>query len=89
MLLEAAYRSGNKAVADKISQAVKKDMNEQMAYYNAIGSRAEGMSYEVQRNQLLLQLLGQLEASLTQELNAELPAELNTADSPQVTDTPR
>ncbi len=85
MMLEAAYRSGNRDLADKISRAVKKDLNEQMAYYNAIGSKADGMTGEVQRTQLLLQLMAQLETAMAGTDSVELAPEIDSAPVPAPT----
>ncbi|HMP92860.1 MAG TPA: hypothetical protein PKD90_08320, partial [Phnomibacter sp.] len=71
MMLEAAYRAEDKALAEKIGNAVRKDLNEQMAYYEAIGDRrAERMQFEVQRTQMMLQMLGQME-NMFKERNPE------------------
>ena len=35
--MEAAIRAGDKKLADKVSAALKKDLNEQMAYYAYLG----------------------------------------------------
>jgi hypothetical protein len=36
--LEAAIRAGDKKLADKVGAALKKDLNEQMAYYAYLGN---------------------------------------------------
>jgi hypothetical protein len=65
MLLEAAYRAEDNALAEKIGKAVRKDLNEQMAYYDKIGEkRAGGMEFEQQRTQMMLQMLDQMETML-------------------------
>jgi hypothetical protein len=62
MMLEAALRAEDKPLADKISKAVRKELNEEMAYFSAIGEkRAERMSFEVQRTQNLIQMMDQME----------------------------
>jgi hypothetical protein len=72
MLLEAALRSDDKALATKISNAVKKELNEEMAYYEAIGERrAERMSYEVQRTQSMIQMMNQMEGMYNKQRNPE------------------
>ena len=64
IMLQAAYQAEDKNLADKISKAVRKELNEEMAYYEAIGEkRAERMSYEVQRTQNLLQMMDQMEGA--------------------------
>lgn len=65
MLMEAAYRAGEEKLAKKIGAAVRKDLTEQMAYFAAIGDqRAERMTLEVQRTQMMLQMLDQMEEVL-------------------------
>ena len=41
MLLEAAYRAGDDAMADKISKAVRKDLQDQIDYYNSLEENKE------------------------------------------------
>ena len=40
--LEAAYKSGDKKLAQKVSAALTKDLNEQMAYYAYLGNMSVG-----------------------------------------------
>jgi len=82
MLLEAAYRAGDKDLVKKISGSVKKDLDEQMAYYQSVGERrAEGLFVEMQYAQRLQSMLTQLE-QVMRELNPEKPAVINTTDTP-------
>jgi hypothetical protein len=72
MLVEAAYRAGDKALAEKITREVKKELQQEMQYYQAIGEkRADRMSFEVQRSQMLLQMLGQMEEVLNPKQGPE------------------
>jgi len=65
MLMEAAYRAGDEALAQKIGNAVRKELNEEMAYFAAIGDkRLERMQLEFQRSQMMLQMLDQMEEVL-------------------------
>jgi hypothetical protein len=81
MMLEASLRADDKALSDKISKAVRKELNEEMAYYTAIGEkRAERMQYEVQRTQNLLQMMDQMEGMYKQR-NLERNGIINTLDS--------
>ena len=81
MLLEAAYRAGDMALAQKIARSVKKDMNEELAYYEALGEkRAERMSFEIQRTQMMLQMLSQMEQVLN-PANPEKPVNISNGDS--------
>jgi hypothetical protein len=89
MLLEAAYRAEDNALADKISKAVRKELTEEIAYYDAIGDkRAERMSYEVQRSRSLLQMMDQMEASFKQR-NIEQGGVIQTLDSTLPADNTR
>ncbi|MCU0333564.1 MAG: DUF2723 domain-containing protein [Chitinophagaceae bacterium] len=75
MLLEAAYRADDKALAGKIGGALRKHLQEELAYFEAIGEkRAERMQNEIQRSQYMLQMLGQLEQFMKQQANPERPA---------------
>ena len=81
MLLEAAYRAEDKALAKKIGTKVRKDLNEQMAYYTALGDRrAERMGQEVQRTQMMLQMLDQMETYLKQQ-SPEAALKINDSGS--------
>jgi hypothetical protein len=83
MLLEAAYRAEDKALADKISKAVRKELNEEMAYYTAIGEkRAERMNFEIQRTQLMMQMLDQME-SVLKKASPESPVIINDSGVPK------
>ncbi|WP_416437748.1 protein O-mannosyl-transferase family [Phnomibacter sp. MR] len=65
MLMEAAYRAGDEALAQKIGNAVRKELNQEMAYFAAIGDkRLERMQLEFQRSQMMLQMLDQMEEVL-------------------------
>jgi hypothetical protein len=52
--LYAAYRSGDKALAEKVGASLQKDLNEQMAYYAALGNNnLTGEQLAMQANVLL------------------------------------
>jgi hypothetical protein len=81
MLLEAAYRAGDDSLAAKIGSAVKKDLDEQMAYYEAIGERrADGLYLEIQYAQRLKGMLEQMERFL-KPASLEAPPTINSGDS--------
>lgn len=72
MLVEAAYRAGDKALAEKISREVKRELQQEMQYYQAIGEkRADRMSFEIQRSQMLMQMLGQMEEVMNPKQSPE------------------
>ena len=82
MMLEAALRAEDKTLSNKISTAVRKELNEELAYYNAIGEkRAQRMQYEVQRTQNLLQMMEQMEGMYKQR-SLERSGITNAIDSP-------
>jgi hypothetical protein len=79
MLLQAAYQAGDKELVDKISKAVRKELTEEVAYFEAIGERrAERMSYEFQRSQNLLQMMNQMEAMFKQRDEMERGQQIQT-----------
>ena len=81
MMLEAAFRAEDKALATKISTAVRKELNEELAYYAAIGNnRADRMSYEMQRTQNLLQLMKQIE-DMYKQRSVEENSSIKSSDS--------
>lgn len=52
--LYAAYRAGDFALAEKVSNSIEKDLNEQMAYYSAVGNNnLSGEQLALQANTLL------------------------------------
>lgn len=82
MFLQACYQAGDKALAAKVDASVKKDLTEQIAFYNSLtGNKADYMSYEKSTAQELLTMLGQME----QEFSGKKPS----LESPVInTDTP-
>jgi hypothetical protein len=66
--LEAAYKSGDLKLADKINQALKKDLQQQKNYYDYLRNNREeifaqfdGQDGEAARNEYFLQMLDMLE----------------------------
>jgi hypothetical protein len=65
MLLEAAYRAGDDALADKIGKAVRKDLQDQIDYYNSLDENKEvALDYEKRRTEYLLRGLNDMERAL-------------------------
>ena len=63
LFLEACYLAGDKALIQKVSTAVKKDLQQQVNYYNALtGMKADNMAQEKQTAESYLQALGQMQA---------------------------
>jgi hypothetical protein len=62
LFLEACYLAGDQALIQKVSAAVKKDLQQQVNYYNALtGMKADNMSQERQTAESYLQALGQMQ----------------------------
>jgi hypothetical protein len=60
--LEACYRADDQQLAAKVLASVKKDLQQQARYYEALsGDKAENMDYEKRTNAQLLQQLDQME----------------------------
>jgi predicted S18 family serine protease len=61
-MLYAAYKAGNKKLIEKISNSLKKDMQQQASYYQGLtDNRRDAMSSEEERNDNLLKGLMQME----------------------------
>jgi len=62
LFLEACYLAGDKALIQKVSDAVKKDLQQQVNYYNALtGMKADNMAQEKQTAESYLQALSQMQ----------------------------
>jgi hypothetical protein len=87
MLLEAAYRADDDAMADKITKAVRKDLQDQMDYYNSLDeNKAAALDYEKRRTEYLLRGLNDMQRALKGGNTAtpESPGVINNKpDSPK------
>jgi hypothetical protein len=64
-IMQAAYLADDKPLAEKVGALVKKDLQQQMKYYNSLsGWQADGLSYEKQNAQELLDRLIQVQQLL-------------------------
>jgi hypothetical protein len=64
--LEACYRADDQQLAAKVLASVKKDLQQQSRYYDALsGDKADNMEFEKRTNASLLQQLAQLEKAYT------------------------
>jgi hypothetical protein len=83
--LLGAYKAGDTKLAAKVSAALKKDMEQQAAYYESLpDDKREGLGAEEERNQTLLKGL----MSMGQQFAAaNTPAAGTTIDSPAVDKT--
>ncbi len=68
MFLQACYQAGDTVLATKVDASVKKDLTEQMRFYNSLtGAKADYMSYEKSSAQDLLQYLSQMEQQFSKK----------------------
>ncbi len=62
MFLEACYRADDIALANKVSAAVRKDLKQQLNYYNSLPSeKADDLQYEKSSAENLLSVLDKME----------------------------
>ncbi|MEP6683368.1 MAG: DUF2723 domain-containing protein, partial [Parafilimonas sp.] len=93
-VMQAAYLADDKPLAEKVGKSVKTDLQQQIKYYNSLsGWQADGLSYEKQNAQDILDRLIQVQQilggskALTPEATGELKPPPDTTKPP--TDTPR
>ena len=56
--LLAAYKAGDSTLAAKVSRSLKKDMQQQMVYYQSLSdNKRDNLSFEEERNENLLKNL--------------------------------
>ena len=90
--LYAAYRAGDDSLVQKITRSVKKDMEQQAAYYESLSdNRRDNLSNEEDRNQGLLKSLMTLEQQFkNQPPPVENSGKLQTTPvMPQKKDSPK
>ena len=62
LFLEACYLAGDQTLIQKVSAAVKQDLEQQVNYYNTLsGQKADNMAQEKQTAETYLQALGQMQ----------------------------
>ena len=84
--LYSAYKADDKALIEKVSKALHKDMLQQSKYYESLsGSNAEFMQPEADRNQELLKSMDMMEMQMKK--NMERAQSPNTQNPTAVTDT--
>ncbi|MEO7523955.1 MAG: DUF2723 domain-containing protein [Ferruginibacter sp.] len=77
--LYAAYRAGDSILAAKVSKTLRKDMEQQVAYYQSLSdNRREILGYEEERNQNLLKGLLQFEQQFKPRAATEIPSPVST-----------
>jgi Protein of unknown function (DUF2723) len=81
--LEACYKADYKQLADHVSKALHKDLDQQLKYYQALpDSKQAGMQQEMQSTQQMQQMLTMMETqykSSSLQGNSEIEKILNTA----------
>ncbi len=93
-IMQAAYLADDTTLATKVANSVKKDLQQQMKYYNSLsGWQADGLNYEKQNAQQILdrlnqmqQVLGGAKPSVPEKTNILSP-NIDTAKPP--TDNPK
>ena len=93
-VMQAAYLADDTTLANKVAASVKKDLQQQMKYYNSLsGWQASGLAYDKQNAQELLDRLTQIQQVLgghkpvTPEAGMELKPNIDS--TPPKTDTPQ
>jgi len=80
--LLAAYKAEDAALIEKFSKALKKDMDQQNAYYESIDDGAkETLSYEEERNQTLLKAIDQLKNDFANRPKMNAPVMVPAAET--------
>ncbi len=80
LFLEACYLAGDKALIQKVSTAVKKDLQQQVNFYNALsGMKADNMAQEKQTAESYLQALGQMQTMYNPSV--EIPGKVMTKET--------
>jgi hypothetical protein len=81
LLLEAAYMAGDSALVEKISTSVRKDLQQQVKYYNSLsGSKSEALGPEKQRAETFLQTMDQMKTMYNRPV--QIPGKTMEKDSP-------
>jgi len=79
LFLEACYLSGDQALVQKVSAAVKKDLAQQVNYYNTLsGMKADNMAQEKQTAEGYLQALTQMQTMYNPSV--EIPGKVMTKE---------
>jgi hypothetical protein len=88
LYLEAAYKAGHTALAQKVSSAIRKDLQDQKAYYDYLKNEEEdfyqSMAREAEINDFLIQVYDTIEKNYNKAVQApvmEKPGQAAAADS--------
>lgn len=79
MYLEASYKAGNQQLADKVRQALRKDMQQQRSYYNYLRDEREDLfitlETEARNNEIMLLILDDIEKAYAAKTQTNVPVE--------------
>jgi DNA-binding FadR family transcriptional regulator len=80
LFLQACYLAGDQSLVQKVSAAVKKDLTQQVNFYNSLsGMKAENMAREKQAAEYYLQTLGQMQTMYNPSV--EIPGKVMSKDT--------
>ncbi|MFW2476501.1 MAG: DUF2723 domain-containing protein, partial [Sediminibacterium sp.] len=80
VFLEACYLAGDTTLAEKVATSVKKDLEQQLRFYNSLtGRKAEGMEQEKRAADNYLQAIGQMQTMYNPRL--QIPGKMMAKDS--------
>ena len=80
LFLEACYLAGDTVLANKVSASVKKDLEQQVRFYNSLtGRKAELMEPEKRGSENYLQAISQMQTMYNPRL--QIPGKMMAADS--------
>jgi len=79
LYLEACYKAGNMQLAQKVSQALRRDMQQQKSYYNYLRNEKEDLfstlDIESRNNDIMLMILDDIEKAYAQKTQTVPPVE--------------
>jgi hypothetical protein len=82
--LLAAYKAGDSVLAQKVAGSLRKDLEQQVSYYNSLDEDKQGaLAYE---NQLVMNMLKEIQQM---EQYFKSAAQLNPETSPVITNSPK
>jgi Predicted membrane protein len=82
--LLAAYKAGDSVLAQKVAASLRKDLEQQVSYYNSLDEDKQGaLSYE---NQLVMNMLKEIQQM---EQYFKTASQLNPETSPVITNSPK
>jgi hypothetical protein len=77
LYLEASYKAGNLQLAQKVDQALKKDLQQQQAYYNYLRDERDdlftALEQEARNNEIMLMILDEVEKGYAPKKQTNVP----------------